>query len=128
MSMTLTIPVRPTHTSNCSVLISQVFSSPLPNPQLWHSQTVGFLQSYECFVHGGWWHDPSILSATGEGIEIEEPRGWKDYWNDEIVRRRNSRSNQACQQQLNLVHLSMQQKDALTVLLFGRGETHFAEL
>ena len=62
-----------------------LFQSPLPNPQLWNSSTVGFLQSYECFVHGGWWHDPSILSSTGEGIEKEEPRGWKDWWNDEIV-------------------------------------------
>jgi HAD domain family 1 in Swiss Army Knife RNA repair proteins len=89
MSMTLITPVRPLAASYHSWLICQVFSSPLPNPQLWHSQTVGFLQNYECFVHGGWWHDPSILSATGEGIEKEEARGWKDCWNEEIVRRRN---------------------------------------
>ncbi len=31
----------------------------------------------------------AYFSATGEGIENEEPRGWKDCWNEEIVRRRN---------------------------------------
>lgn len=68
-----------------SNLISLVFLSPLPNPQLWNGQTIGFLQAYESFANGGWWHDPNILTATGEGIEVEEPRGWKDWWNDNIV-------------------------------------------
>lgn len=62
-----------------------VFLSPLPNPQLWNGQTIGFLQAYESFANGGWWHDPNILTATGEGIAVEEPRGWKEWWNNNIV-------------------------------------------
>lgn len=65
------------------------------------------------FLNGGWWHDASILAATGEGIEKEEPRAWKGWWNEEIV---------------TLVEASMAQKDALSVLLTGRGESNFADL
>lgn len=63
-----------------------VFSSPLPNPQLWAGPTLGYLQTYECFANGGWWHDPSILSATGDGLEKEESKAWKGWWNEAIVR------------------------------------------
>lgn len=59
--------------------------SPLPNPKLWTSQTTGSLQTQECFVNGGWWHDPHILEATGQGIEKEEPRAWDGWWNEQIV-------------------------------------------
>ncbi|KAL2014383.1 hypothetical protein VTN00DRAFT_1908 [Thermoascus crustaceus] len=90
-----------------------LFLSPLPNPQLWNGQTVGFLQAYESFANGGWWHDPNILAATGEGMEIEEARAWNGWWNEQIVQ---------------LVELSMQQKDALTVLLTGRSEAGFADI
>lgn len=90
-----------------------LFSSPLPNPQLWNPASVGHLQTYEAFAHGGWWHDVSILEATGEGIEKEEPKAWQGWWNDSIV---------------ELVELSMEQKDVLTVLLTGRSETNFADL
>ncbi|KAJ9218593.1 hypothetical protein DTO027B5_8310 [Paecilomyces variotii] len=90
-----------------------LFLSPLPNPQLWNGQTVGFLQIYESFANGGWWHDPNLLAATGEGSEVEEARGWKGWWNEHIVQ---------------LVELSMQQKDALTVLLTGRSEAGFADI
>jgi hypothetical protein len=54
-----------------------------------------------------------LLSATGEGADIEETRAWKGWWNEQIVQ---------------LVELSMQQKDALTVLLTGRGEANFADI
>ena len=40
----------------------------------------------DAFVNGGWWHDASILAATGEGLEKEEPKGWKGWWNEQIVR------------------------------------------
>ena len=90
-----------------------LFSSPLPNPQIWNGQTIGWLQSYDCFANGGWWHDPNLLAATGEGIEKEESEGWKGWWNEHIVQ---------------LVELSMQQKDALTVLLTGRAEGTFSDL
>ncbi|KAJ5668167.1 uncharacterized protein N7477_006737 [Penicillium maclennaniae] len=89
-----------------------LFLSPLPNPQLWNGSTIGFLQAYESFANGGWWHDPTILAATGSGTEIEEPQGWQGCWNEQIIR---------------LVRLSMEQKDALTVLLTGRGEANFGE-
>ncbi|KAK2794218.1 hypothetical protein FQN51_000919 [Onygenales sp. PD_10] len=79
-----------------------LFSSPLPNPQLWNGPTIGFLSTPECFANGGWWHDPSILAATGKGLEAEEP--------------------------VQLVQLSMQQKDALTVLLTGRAEGPFENI
>ncbi|PYH75638.1 hypothetical protein BO82DRAFT_387883 [Aspergillus uvarum CBS 121591] len=90
-----------------------LFLSPLPNPQLWNGPTIGFLQAYESFANGGWWHDPNLLSATGEGIEKEEPRAWEGWWNEQIVQ---------------LVKLSMEQKDALTVLLTGRSESGFSEI
>ncbi|THC88454.1 hypothetical protein EYZ11_012095 [Aspergillus tanneri] len=90
-----------------------VFSSPLPNPQIWNGPTIGFLQSYESFANGGWWHDPNLLASTGDGIEKEEPRAWDGWWNEQIVQ---------------LVKLSMEQKDALTVLLTGRSEVGFVDL
>lgn len=90
-----------------------VFNSPLPNPKLWNGPTIGFLQTQDTFATGGWWHDARILAATGEGIEKEEPRGWEGWWNERIV---------------ELIELSIQQKDVLSVLLTGRGETNFSEL
>ncbi|CAO2656322.1 Nn.00g051250.m01.CDS01 [Neocucurbitaria sp. VM-36] len=90
-----------------------LFASPLPNKQLWNSATIGQLGAPDMFLNGGWWHDSSILAATGEGIEKEEPRAWKGWWNEEIV---------------TLVEASMAQKDALSVLLTGRGEGNFGEL
>ncbi|KAH7394051.1 hypothetical protein DE146DRAFT_660605 [Phaeosphaeria sp. MPI-PUGE-AT-0046c] len=90
-----------------------LFASPLPNKQLWNSATLGQLGSPDMFVNGGWWHDAGILSATGEGIEKEEKRAWEGWWNEHIV---------------SLVELSMQQKDAISVLLTGRGESNFSEL
>jgi hypothetical protein len=90
-----------------------VFNSPLPNPKLWNGPTIGFLQSQDTFLTGGWWHDSRILAATGEGVEKEEPRAWEGWWNERIV---------------ELVHLSMQQKDAVSILLTGRSEAAFGEL
>ncbi|OAL34904.1 hypothetical protein AYO20_05865 [Fonsecaea nubica] len=90
-----------------------LFNSPLPNPQIWAQPTVGLLQTYETLAYGGWWHDNSILAATGDGLEIEEPRAWEGHWNETVVQ---------------LVELSSQTKDVLTVLLTGRGETYFADL
>lgn len=90
-----------------------LFASPLPNKQIWNGPTVGQLAAPDAFINGGWWHDSSILAATGEGVDKEEPRAWKGWWNETIV---------------TLVELSMQQKDALNVLLTGRSEHGFAEL
>lgn len=90
-----------------------LFASPLPNKQVWNGPTIGQLQSPDVFVNGGWWHDASILAATGDGVEKEEPKGWEGWWNEQIV---------------TLVELSMEQKDALTVLLTGRSEAPFADL
>ncbi|KAL1872528.1 hypothetical protein Plec18167_006646 [Paecilomyces lecythidis] len=108
-----------------------VFLSPLPNPQLWNGQTVGFLQTYESFANGGWWHDPNLLSATGEGVEAEETRGWKGWWNEHIVRGYPQRCfmyHVLTGGKVQLVELSMQQKDALTVLLTGRSEAGFGDI
>ncbi|CAN9091522.1 unnamed protein product [Alternaria alternata] len=90
-----------------------LFASPLPNKQLWNSATIGQLGSPDMFLNGGWWHDSSILAATGEGIDKEEARAWQGWWNEQIV---------------ELVESSMAQKDALSVLLTGRGESDFADL
>ena len=46
-------------------------------------------------------------------MEKEEPRAWEGWWNERIV---------------ELVQLSMQQKDAVTVLLTGRAEGNFGAL
>ncbi|KAF7876369.1 hypothetical protein EAF04_001462 [Stromatinia cepivora] len=90
-----------------------LFNSPLPNPKLWNGPTIGFLQTQDTFATGGWWHDSRILAATGEGVEKEEPRAWEGWWNERIV---------------ELIELSMQQKDALSILLTGRSEAGFSEL
>lgn len=90
-----------------------LFASPLPNRQIWSASTIGPLANPDLFLNGGWWHDVSILAATGEGEQVEEPRAWKGWWNEQIV---------------ELVKLSMQQKDALNVLLTGRGEAAYADL
>lgn len=54
-----------------------------------------------------------MLAATGQGADREEARAWEGWWNEQIV---------------SLVELTMQQKDALNVLLTGRSEHGFAEL
>ena len=90
-----------------------LFCSPLPNPQLWQGSTIGQLKSQEIFAQGGWWHDASVLMATGEGYEKEESAAWEGSWNETIV---------------ELVKCSMATKDALTVLLTGRGETNFSDV
>lgn len=46
-------------------------------------------------------------------MEKEEPRAWEGWWNEKIV---------------ELIQLSMQQKDAVTILLTGRSEAGFAKL
>ncbi|KFH40919.1 hypothetical protein ACRE_083750 [Hapsidospora chrysogenum ATCC 11550] len=90
-----------------------LFKTPTPNPSLWLGQTIGSLANPDIFANGGWWHDNRILAATGEGVEKEEPRAWKGWWNEKIV---------------ELVRLSMKQPDALTVLLTGRSEQNFSQL
>ncbi|KAI1385743.1 uncharacterized protein F4822DRAFT_414052 [Hypoxylon trugodes] len=90
-----------------------LFQTPLPNPKLWNNATLGQLGSPDIFVNGGWWHDSRILSATGEGVEQEEKRAWNGWWNEKIV---------------ELVRLSMEQNDALCVLLTGRSEQGFSQL
>lgn len=80
---------------------------------LWTGPSIGQLSNQQIFINGGWWHDNRILAATGEGVEKEEMRAWEGWWNDKIV---------------ELVRLSMCQKDALCVLLTGRSEQAFAPL
>ncbi|KAI1497289.1 hypothetical protein F5X99DRAFT_28316 [Biscogniauxia marginata] len=90
-----------------------LFQTPLPNPKIWNGQTLGQLGSPDIFINGGWWHDSRILAATGEGAEREEARAWDGWWNEKVV---------------ELVRLSMKQKDALCVLLTGRSERGFSDL
>ncbi|ETS73456.1 hypothetical protein PFICI_14402 [Pestalotiopsis fici W106-1] len=90
-----------------------LFKTPLPNPKLWNGQTLGSLASPEVFINGGWWHDSRILAATGDGVEREEQRAWDGWWNEKVV---------------ELVKLSMEQKDALAVMLTGRSERGFSDL
>lgn len=90
-----------------------LFRSPLPNPRLWSGMTIGLFHKPDAFANGGWWHDDRILAATGEGVDIEEGRAWEGWWNEYVV---------------ELVKLSMQQKDALTVLLTGRSMKNFPDL
>ena len=90
-----------------------LFTSPLPNPQIWAQPTIGKLQAFEAMAFGGWWHNVDVLKATGEGMEKEEPRAWEGWWNEAVV---------------ELIRCSMQTKVALTVLLTGRNETYFADL
>ncbi|KAK5113518.1 hypothetical protein LTR62_003387 [Meristemomyces frigidus] len=90
-----------------------LFASPLPNRQLWNSSTIGSLQAQEFLHNGGWWHNPHILAATGQGVEAEERQAWKGYWNEKIV---------------ELCDLSAADEDTLTIMLTGRGEDKFAEL
>ncbi|KAI5793902.1 hypothetical protein DFH27DRAFT_485236 [Peziza echinospora] len=90
-----------------------LFQTPQPNPRLWNFHTVGQLQQQEFFANGGWWHDSRILSAIGEGVEKEEENAWEGWWNEKIV---------------DLVVLSMANKDTLKVLLTGRSTKGFSEI
>ena len=90
-----------------------MFSTPVPNKKLWTRWTCGFIQGQDVLHDGGWWHNPSILSAAGAGVDVEEPRGWSGCWNEKIVQ---------------LAQLSSQHPHTLTVLLTGRQESGFAEL
>jgi uncharacterized membrane protein YgcG len=85
----------------------------LPNKQIWATTTFGHLQAQDFLHNGGWWHNPNILSAAGQGVEKEEPRAWEGCWNEQIV---------------DLVRLSMESEDTLTVLLTGRSEVGFSDL
>lgn len=93
--------------------VTTVFKTPLPNPALWNGPSIGLLSQPDSLTNGGWWHDSRILAATGDGVEKEEARAWEGWWNEKVV---------------DLVRLSMKQKDALCVLLTGRSERGFAEL
>ncbi|KAF4556136.1 Hypothetical protein D9617_1g080110 [Elsinoe fawcettii] len=90
-----------------------LFRTPLPNPQIWDGRTIGTLSSDDAFVNGGWWHDNSILSATGGGVEVQEPKAWSDFWDEDIVEE---------------VKESMESPTALTVLMTGRGQANYSEL
>ncbi|PFH62991.1 hypothetical protein XA68_10403 [Ophiocordyceps unilateralis] len=90
-----------------------LFKTPTPNPFLWNVTTISKLSSQYSFLNGGWWHDSRFLAATGEGVEKEQPRAWEGWWNETIV---------------ELVRMSMQQSDALCILLTGRAENTFADL
>lgn len=90
-----------------------LFKSPLPNKSLWNTSTFGSLQAEEFLYQGGWWHNPRILAATGEGAEKEEARAWEGSWNEQMV---------------ELVRLSMEESTTLNVLLTGRKESAFGEL
>ncbi|TDZ28590.1 Uncharacterized protein C8035_v007416 [Colletotrichum spinosum] len=90
-----------------------LFRTPLPNNALWNGPTIGLLSSQDTISNGGWWHDSRILAATGEGADVEERKAWEGWWNETIV---------------ELIKLSITQKDALCVLLTGRSERGFSEL
>ncbi|KAK0750460.1 hypothetical protein B0T18DRAFT_320829 [Schizothecium vesticola] len=90
-----------------------LFKTPLPNPKIWNGPTIGQLANPDTFVNGGWWHDSRILAATGEGILKEEPRAWSGWWNEKIV---------------ELINLTIEQPDAVCILLTGRSESGFSEL
>lgn len=90
-----------------------LFASPMPNELLWTSMARGRLPEPDYFVNGGWWHDPGILAATGQGVDIEEKRGYAGWWNEEVV-------HEARQ--------SIASTEILTVLLTGRSEAKFPDL
>ncbi|PHH70105.1 hypothetical protein CDD80_6229 [Ophiocordyceps camponoti-rufipedis] len=90
-----------------------LFRTPTPNACLWDLMTVNKLFSQFAFIEGGWWHDARFLASIGEGREKEQQRAWEGWWNETIV---------------GLVRLSMQQPDALCILLTGRAEKTFGEL
>jgi len=54
-------------------------------------------------------HDPRILAATGKGLEIEEKRAWKGFWNEKLVK-----ISKEC----------FEDPEALTVLLTGRSTAY----
>lgn len=87
-----------------------LFVPPRPNPKLWNGPTLGNLASATWLSNGGWWQDSRILAAAGEGLDEEQKRAWDGWWNEHVV---------------DLVRLSMQQKDALTILLTGRSAKSF---
>ena len=106
-----------------------VFRSPLPNPKLWNPYSASRIQNQDVFSGGGWWHDKRILEATGEGIEIEEQRAWSGWWNEQIVGySKPVVVPRLILEEVELVRLSAEQGDALTILLTGRAERNFSPL
>ncbi len=87
-----------------------LFRCPTPNQRLWTPETVNFLCEEHALIGGGWWHDKSILEATGEGLDAEETRAWEGWWNENVV---------------TLVNLSNREPGVLTVLMTGRGRERF---
>jgi hypothetical protein len=90
-----------------------LFKTPMPNRALWSDRVQGFLHNPDLFLAGGWWHNPSILEATGSGMEIEEKRAWDGWWNEKVV---------------DLARISIDQEDVLAILLTGRHEARFADI
>ena len=79
-------------------------------------------------VEDGGMMNASLLQQ-GEGIEKEEPKAWEGWWNEQVVCiSGHDFVDIADRKKSALVRLSMDQTDALTVLLTGRAENNFADL
>lgn len=65
--------------------------------------------SCSVFLTNGRFHDPRILAATGKGLETEEGRAWKGFWNEKLVQ-----ISKQC----------FEDPEALTVLLTGRSTAY----
>lgn len=90
-----------------------LFVPPRPNPKLWNEPTLGNLASPTWLSNGGWWQDSRILAAVGHRLGDGKGCSWDGWWNEHVV---------------DLVRLSMQQTNALTVLLTGRSAKAFWSL
>ncbi|ODQ68652.1 hypothetical protein NADFUDRAFT_49292 [Nadsonia fulvescens var. elongata DSM 6958] len=88
-----------------------IFKTPLPNPSLFHGNSIVLLQSSNSLHQGGWWADPKFLISTGEGFEIESGRAWQGWWNENIV---------------DLARLSIADPNVLTIIMTGRKHHKFA--
>jgi len=90
-----------------------LFKTPTPNNQLWTGQSGSQLMNESYFTGGGWWHDVRVLEATGEGVDVEEPRAWQGHWNEHIVK---------------LARMSIMDPGIMTVMLTGRREMSHGQL
>ena len=90
-----------------------LFNTPLPNELIWSPESIPKLFKPDPFINGGWWHNVKILAATGGGVEVEEPRAWQGWWNEDVV---------------SSARQSIAQKDVLTLLLTGRAEKGYSDL
>lgn len=90
-----------------------LFSSPVPNPSLFNESSRMLLEMEDGINGSCWQREPCFLQNLGMGFEKERQRGWKWFWNEDVVK---------------LARLSIADEEVIAVLISEREETLFSWL